>query len=104
MGRSTAVYETRHSDLELLPATQSDEADVRTLLGKLGVTAADLASGWSSRVSSAFVVRSGSQLVAYMSWPALRPESVVIRGTRRWKESKPCCRQRCFAFQGGPRS
>jgi hypothetical protein len=77
IGRSTAAYETGHSGLELLPAMEADDADVRSLLGRLGVTAADLASGWSSRVSTSYVVRSGSKLVAYMSWPALRHESVT---------------------------
>lgn len=76
-GRKTAVYETGHSDLELLPAVESDEVDIRSLLGKLGVTAADLASGWSSRASASYVVRNRSKLVAYMSWPALRHESVT---------------------------
>jgi GNAT superfamily N-acetyltransferase len=76
---STAVtYETGHLDLELLPARESDDRDIRKLLGKLGVTPNDLASGWSSRASTSYVVRSGSNLVAYMSWPALSHDNVTV--------------------------
>jgi hypothetical protein len=77
IGRSTVAYEIGHSGLELLHTRESDDADVRSLLVRLGVTATDLASGWSSRISASYVVRSGSKLVAYMSWPALRHESVT---------------------------
>lgn len=77
VGGSVTAYETGHLDLELLPATESDDADTRSLLAKLGVTPADLASGWSSRIATSYVVRSGSRLVAYMSWPALRHDGVI---------------------------
>jgi ribosomal protein S18 acetylase RimI-like enzyme len=77
MGRTPSAYDTGHSDLELLPAGESDDAEVRSLLLRLGVTATDLASGWISRIATRYIVRSGSKLVAYMSWSALRHEGVT---------------------------
>jgi GNAT superfamily N-acetyltransferase len=72
----TVAYEAGGADLSLSPATDSDDADIRTLLTVRGVTAADLASGWSRRASVSFVVRAGPKLVAYMCWSALKHEGV----------------------------
>jgi hypothetical protein len=77
VGGTVTAYETGHLDLELLPAAESDDAHVRSLLTKVGITPADLASGWSSRIATSYVVRSGSALIAYMSWPALRRDGVI---------------------------
>lgn len=76
-GRGTVAYETGHFDLELLPVRESDYANVRLLLGRLGVTPTELASGWCSRIAISFVVRSSSKLIAYVSWPSLRHDSVT---------------------------
>lgn len=65
--RGIVAYETGRTDLELLHATDADDADVRSLLAQRGVAAADVASGCLSLASTRFVVRSGRRLVAYMT-------------------------------------
>lgn len=76
-GPAQISYSTSSSNFELLAATDSDDVEVRQLLVKAGVSASELASGWSSRVSSAFVVRSGSQVVAFVCWHSLRNSGVT---------------------------
>jgi GNAT superfamily N-acetyltransferase len=71
------TYSTPTTDLELLPATDAIESEIRQLLARVGVSASELASGWSSRVSTAFIVRSGARLVAYMCWHSLRHDGVT---------------------------
>lgn len=70
------AYEAGDADLTLAPATDSDDADIRSLLLARGVTTTDLASGWSRRASVSFVVRADGKLVAYMCWPMLKHDGV----------------------------
>ena len=71
------AYATPTSALELLRATEAIETEIRQFLGRVGVTASEVASGWSSRVSTAYAVRSETQLVAYMCWHSLRHDGVT---------------------------
>jgi len=76
-GRITAAYESASESLKLTPLEVADEADVRTLLARLNVTGATLASGWVSplsdrKVCTSCVVRQGPKLLAYVTWPAMK--------------------------------
>jgi hypothetical protein len=92
-GRITAAFETAAANLTLTPLAQSDETDVRALLARLEVTGAELVSGWLSplsdrQVSTNCVVRNGPELLAYMTWPAVKQGSrTTIRAAV--DESKP---------------
>jgi len=92
-GRITTAFETATTNLTLTPMSQSDEADVRALLASLGISGAAIATGWLSplsdrQVSTSCVVRNDSELLAYMTWPAIKQEgATTIRAAV--DESKP---------------
>jgi hypothetical protein len=77
-----AAFETNKADLTLTPLTQSDERDVRRLLSCLKVSSSEIASGWLSpisdrRVSTSCVIRNGRDLLAYVTWPALKQDGTT---------------------------
>lgn len=80
---ASTAFETSTASLAVTPLGQSDEAEVRILLAKLKVSAAAVASGWLSQLSgrqllTSYVIRrNGQDLLAYMTWPALKQDRVV---------------------------
>jgi GNAT superfamily N-acetyltransferase len=82
-GLVTTAFETSSANLALTTMAQSDEADVRALLSRLQVPASAVASGWLSPLSgrqvfTSYVIRNGSDLLAYMTWPALKQDGAVV--------------------------
>jgi ribosomal protein S18 acetylase RimI-like enzyme len=76
--RRASAYEVGSSDLELLPAGEADDSQVRPFLMRLGLKAADIASGWSRIASRSYIVRSESRLVGFVAWPAVTHDRVII--------------------------
>ncbi len=92
-GRITAAFETTTVGLTLRPLMHSDEQDVRALLADLEVPSSALASGWLSplsdrQISTSYVIRNGRDLLAYMTWPAMKQDgATTVRAAVN--ESKP---------------
>jgi hypothetical protein len=81
-GRIAVAFATATTNLTLTPMVQADEADVRSLLARLGVSGAAVASGWLSplsdrQVSTSCVIRNGPELLAYMTWPAIKHDGTT---------------------------
>jgi GNAT superfamily N-acetyltransferase len=75
--RMHAAFEVAATDLLLSSMSDSDGTEVRALISRMGVGAVELTSGWLSprsdrSVTTQCVVRNRSELLGYMTWPALK--------------------------------
>jgi hypothetical protein len=82
-GQLSTAFEADGGDLFLGEPSDSDSPDLRTLLTRNGVSAAELTRGWiesrsGREIATASVVRRGSRILGYMSWPGLRQSGTAV--------------------------